>query len=142
MNELYSNSKRVETLKQRTKNCCCKYCGGNLVLKKIIFTDFGDARVEIFCEACDRIEFGVEKAIYASAQNFIDNLQVNFFDGMDDNQQRRRMNVARVCEIMAWGLKDMGYLGQAGFLVPAQKVDAIYNACTIIADERIPNKEE
>ena len=65
MNELvYQSERRLEMLKGRTKRCVCRYCGNNLILKKIVFSEHEDSRVEIFCESCDRIEFGVEKEIY------------------------------------------------------------------------------
>lgn len=60
-------------LKKRTKRCVCKYCGGKLKLRRIIFSEYEDARIEIFCSQCDRIEFGVEPEISRSAEYFVEN---------------------------------------------------------------------
>ena len=67
-NKSYKSEKRVDMLKKRTHRCVCKYCGGKLKLRQIIFSEFEDARTEIFCSDCDRIEFGVEQEIYDSAK--------------------------------------------------------------------------
>ena len=134
MNEIYCNENRVEQLKKRKQRCCCKYCGGKLVLKRIVFSDFEDARIEIFCEDCGRIEFGIEKEVYNSAENFVNNLQINFFEGMDDNVQRHRMNVAQVCDIMGWCLRELGCLNQDGFTVPIKGTENLMKACVVIDD--------
>lgn len=141
MNEMYCNAKRVETLKKRTKHCCCKYCGGQLVLRRIVFSDFEDARIEIFCAQCDRIEYGIEKEIYNSSQDFIDNLQVNFFEELDDNEQRHHMNIARVCEIMAWGLRELGFMTEQGFNVAVNMTNQLQKACMVIADNEVQLEE-
>lgn len=111
----YKNQKRIDVLKSRVKRCVCKYCGGKLKLRRIIFSDFEDARVEIFCSACDRIEFGVEPEIYQSAKFFVENSETNFYPGLDDNEQTRQMTIARVAEIMTWENKNIGILDNNGF---------------------------
>ena len=111
----YKNQKRIDVLKSRVKRCVCKYCGGKLMLRRIIFSDFEDARVEIFCSACDRIEFGVEPEIYQSAKFFVENSETNFYPGLDDNEQTRQMTIARVAEIMTWENKNIGILDNNGF---------------------------
>ena len=93
---------RVEMLKGRAKRCVCKYCGGRLRLKRIIFSDHEDARVEIYCDNCERIEYGVEQEIYQSARYFVDELKFNCYPNQDANESTRRMTIAKVCEIMAW----------------------------------------
>ena len=44
-----TSNDRIEELKQRTKRCCCKYCGSKLEIRRIIYGKIEDARVEIFC---------------------------------------------------------------------------------------------
>ena len=39
---------------------------------------------------------------------------------MDDNEKTRRMNVAKICEIMAWGDKNIGILSEEGYSVPVK----------------------
>lgn len=66
----HNTTERIDMLKGRTKRCVCKYCGSNLRLRRIIFSTYEDTRVEIFCENCNRIEFGVEPEVYVSAEIF------------------------------------------------------------------------
>lgn len=68
----FQSKKRLDVLKKRAKRCVCKYCGGELKLRRIIFSSFEDARVEIFCKDCERIEYGVEPQIYQSAKFFVE----------------------------------------------------------------------
>ena len=64
-------SPRVERLKVRAKHCCCKYCGSELHVRQIIFQTQADARIELYCDQCQKIEYGVEKEVYASAKAFV-----------------------------------------------------------------------
>ena len=137
MKDLYASTDRLETLKARAKRCCCKYCGGPLTLKRLIFSDFTDARVEIYCDHCGRIEYGVEPEIYKSAENFVDNLAFNYYTDMDQNEQTRRMNIAKVAEIMAWGYKNTGLLNDEGFTVPLTYKDHLMEQCLVITDEEL-----
>ncbi|MGM9524984.1 MAG: hypothetical protein ACI3U1_01810 [Peptococcaceae bacterium] len=137
MNELYCSETRVETLKRRARRCCCKYCGGPLTLKRIIFNDFEDARIEIYCEHCERIEYGIEPEIYQSAQNFVDHLEFNYYNDLEQNARTRRMNVAKVAEIMAWGYKNTGLLTAEGFTVPLNCSDSSLNQCLILTEDEL-----
>lgn len=137
MEDLYASIDRVDTLKQRAGRCCCKYCGGPLSLKRLIFSDFTDARVEIYCEHCERIEYGVESEIYKSARNFVDNLGFNYYTDMDQNAQTRRMNIAKVAEIMAWGYRNTGLLNDDGFTVPLSYKDTMMEQCLVITDDML-----
>lgn len=137
MEDLYASIDRVDTLKQRAGRCCCKYCGGTLSLKRLIFSDFTDARVEIYCEHCERIEYGVEPEIYKSARNFVDNLGFNYYTDMDQNAQTRRMNIAKVAEIMAWGYRNTGLLNDDGFTVPLSYKDTMMEQCLVITDDML-----
>ena len=105
----YQSASRLEMLRQRVQRCVCKFCGQGLYLRRIIFSDYEDARVEIFCEHCGRIEFGVEREIYASARYFVEEMGFNYYPELDDNEQTRQMNIAKVCEIMAWENQNLGF---------------------------------
>ena len=72
---------RVESLKKRTKRCVCKYCGSKLELRKIIYGDIENARVEIFCSECNRIEYGVEEEVYRVAKYFVEDMDFNAYPG-------------------------------------------------------------
>ncbi len=109
---------RIEMLKQRTQRCVCKYCGGSLELRRIIFNDIEEVRVEIFCSHCDKIEFGIEPEIYMCAKNIVDNLEFNHYPELDSNEKTHRMNIAKVSEILTWGCRELGILKHEGFTVP------------------------
>ena len=141
-NELYWLESRIETLKKRKKRCVCKYCGHPLIIKRIIFSDIKDARVELYCESCERIEYGIEPEIYQSACNFVDNLDVDFYDALDDNENRRQMNIAKVCEIMAWGFRNTGLLNADGFTVPLDMKDGTWEECMVIENDLVPSETE
>lgn len=142
MNELYWAENRIETLKRRKKRCVCKYCGGSLVVKRILFNDVADARVELYCEACARIEYGVEPEIYQSARNFVDNLAIDFYETLDDNEKKHQMNVARVSEIMAWGFRNTGLLSAEGFTVPLHMDKGDWAECMVMRNDQVPSMEE
>ena len=104
--------KRLALLKKRANRCVCKYCGGSLRLRRIIFSDYEEARVEIFCEHCDRIEYGCEPEIYRNALYFVEEMQFTCYPDLEANERTKRMNVAKVCEIMMWGDKNLGCLSE------------------------------
>ncbi len=131
----YQASGRIESLKGRTERCVCKYCGSLLRLQKISFSDFEDARVEIFCSKCKRIEFGVEPEIYRSAKFFVEELNFNCFPNLDDNENTKQMTIAKVCEIMAWENKNLGFLNQDGFQVPLNMNENMLGECIVLTDK-------
>ncbi|MEE0435691.1 MAG: hypothetical protein UDB11_09885 [Peptococcaceae bacterium] len=133
---------RAAMLKERKKRCCCKFCGGELSIKRIVFSNFEDARLELYCDYCDRIEFGVEPEIYHCAENFVDQLNYNFFEDMDDNAMRRQMNVAKICEIMAWSYRYMGLVDQNGFTVPIAHDPNHWDECLTLRDADLDQESE
>ena len=126
---------RLALLKRRTKHCVCKYCGGALRLRRIIFSDFADARVEIFCEHCDRIEYGCEPEIYQNARYFVEELDFTCYPDLEANERTKRMTIAKVCEIMMWGDKHLGFLTDEGFTTPPQSSQLLVGECVVLTDE-------
>jgi len=124
-------------LKKRTERCVCKYCGGELQLRRIIFGKNVDARVEIFCKKCDRIEFGIKKEIYASAKFFVEESGFNCFQDMEKNEQTKQLTVAKVCEIMAWHDQNIDILGKDGFKVELSMNESFLGGCIILTDEEL-----
>lgn len=131
----YKVKGRLEELKEREKRCCCKYCGGKLEIRRIIFSKDEDARIELFCSQCDRIEFGVEPEIYALSVYFVDYLQFDHFPELDKNQQTRRMNIAKVCEIITWGVKNLGILSSSGVSIPVKIRKGVSDNCLILTEK-------
>lgn len=134
---LFNGENRIEMLKRRTNRCVCHYCGGKLELRRIMFNDVEEARVEIFCPDCNRIEFGVEQAVYGSASHFVDAQEFDMFTDMDDNEKKRQMNIAKVCDIFTWGCKDLGVLNQEGFSIPVKESKNDWAECLVLSGEEL-----
>lgn len=136
---LEQSSKRVEKLKMRKKRCLCKYCGGRLKLRRIIFSDFEDVRIELYCNHCNRIEYGVEWEIYQSAKFYVEHSGINMFPGLDDNEQTKQMNIAKVAEIMTWENQNLGIINESGFTISLQFRTEFMSECTTITDMELEN---
>lgn len=130
----FRSEKRLAMLKKRSKRCVCKYCGGKLKLRRIIFSEYEDARIEIFCSQCDRIEFGVEPEIYRSAEYFVENSRFNCFPDMDDNKRNKQMTISKVCEIMSWENQAIGILDEDGFNIDLHIKENIVGECVTLTD--------
>lgn len=139
----YQSVERLEMLKRRKKRCVCKYCGSPLKLKRLVFfEDYANARIEIFCTECDRIEFGVEPEIYASAKFFVENSRFNLFPDLDENERTKRMSIAKVCDIMAWQNQNLGIMDENGFTVPIQVDAEFLGTCVTLTDEDLEEEME
>ena len=128
-------NERLYELKVRTKNCCCRYCGGELKLRRILYGNVKEGRVEIFCNECNRIEYGVNKEIYHVAKYFEDEFQLNLYPANDDTVRTYQMNVAKLCDIMAWGCKNLGLLEYDGFKVPVDISKSILGEEIVLYDK-------
>jgi len=137
----YESKKRVEMLKKRTKRCVCKYCGGKLKLKRIIFSQHEEGRIEIFCDHCDRLEFGIEKEIYQSARYFVEKSAFTCYPELEDNEQTKMMTIAKVAEIMAWQDQNLGFLDEDGFTVPLQMNQNFVGECITISEDDLEELE-
>ena len=134
---VYMEKKRIDTLKGRVERCCCKQCGSKLELRRIVFSDFEEARIEVFCPECDRIEYGVEPEIYESATYFVDTLKFNHYPDLSQNEQTRKMNIAKVCDIMTWVCKNLGFLSENGFDVPVNMTKELLGESLILTDDEL-----
>ena len=137
----YQAKGRLTMLKGRVKRCVCKFCGQPLQLRRILFSEYEDARIEIFCGHCGRIGFGVEREIYDSARYFVEEMGFNYFPELDDNEQTRQMNIAKVCEIMAWENQNLGLLDREGFCVPVKSNTRSLGECIVLGDEDLQEDE-
>ena len=61
-------------LRKRVRRCRCSYCGGTLELRKLTYSSYEVSKLEIYCDHCKRIEYGVEPEIYDVAEYFVDEL--------------------------------------------------------------------
>ena len=111
---------RVVALKERAKKCRCKYCGAKLHLKQIVYNNTVEPRIEIYCDNCQRIEYGVEPEIYDLAKYYIDELGFDFYPDLNAGAMKDRMNIAKVCEIIFWALNGLGFVDMEGFKYPVE----------------------
>ena len=133
----FKSQKRLDMLKGRIERCVCKYCGGKLYMRQFSFSQQEDARVEIFCTECNRIEFGVEKEIFKSAQYFVEETLFNCFPDLDDNDKTKKMTIAKVCEIMTWENQNIGILSPDGFNIKLNLNENYLGECITISDDEI-----
>ena len=131
---LFQSESRLDMLQGRTKRCVCKYCGGELKLRQIIFSELDDARIEIFCKNCNRIEFGVEPEIFRSASFFIEQTGYNYFQNMDNTDAVLQMNTAKVCELMSWVCQNIGVLSDTGFNIALDINENFIGECIVLKD--------
>lgn len=131
----FRSQKRMEMLKARAKRCVCKYCGGQLRLRRITFSQYEEGRIEIFCRDCDRIEFGVEPEIYGSAKYFVEETGFNCYPDLADNEKTKQMSMAKVCEILTWGNQNIGILTSKGFNIPLNMNRCFVGECVIFTED-------
>ena len=129
--------KRRELLKQRSKRCVCKYCGGQLKVRQILFSKYDEARVECFCQNCNRIEFGVEREIYASAKSFVEETGFNCYPDLDDNEKTRQMTISKLCEVITWQNQHIGILTEEGYTIPIKNHGQYAGACMTLSEEEL-----
>lgn len=110
-------SDRIKKLQVRADRCKCRYCGNTLTLRKITYAAYDEAKIELYCEHCDRIESGVEPELYKLAEYYVDAIKYDHYPNLDDSINKRRMNIAVVCDILNWGFQNSGLLSQDGFNV-------------------------
>lgn len=130
----FNNNKRVQELTGRVERCCCRYCGSPLEIKRISFNNFEDARIEIFCTKCDRIEYGTEPEIYQCAKYFVEHYDFNWYTYLDENAQTRQMTIAKICDILAWQNQLLGFMDKDGFVAPVHIDKEIFSENIIFDD--------
>ena len=132
--------KRIEVLKKRVGRCVCKYCGGELKLRQIIFSRYEDARIECFCKNCNRIEYGVEPEIYSTAKYFVEKTKFNCYQTLDDNARTRQMTIAKICEILMWQNQRIGILTPNGYTIDLKLDENYVEDGVVFSDEDLKNE--
>lgn len=132
--EQKEQSVRLQELRQRAARCRCRYCGNPLTLRKITYAAYDEAKIELYCEHCDRIESGVEPEIYKIAAYYVDEMKYDHYPNLDNSVRKRRMNIALVCDILSWGFKNSGLLVKDGFNVPLQLDEDLMGEAFTISD--------
>ena len=129
-----AEANRIKELRFRATHCVCRYCGQKLDLRKITYAAYNQVRIELYCEQCNRIENGTEKEIYQVAEYFVDELGFDHYPGVDASIRKKRMNVALICDIIAWGFKNTGLLNNEGFKVDLDMDMGNLGEVTLISD--------
>lgn len=131
----HNHDPRLNMLRKRAERCVCKYCGEALEIRKIIFVDMPQAKTEIFCPNCNKIEFGVEKEIYQSAKYFVEEFEFNHYPQLDLTEYSQKMNIAKVCDIMSWNAMHLGILTNDGFNINVHFNEAAIGSSLLLDDE-------
>ena len=131
------DGQRKKELRERVNRCCCSYCGSSLVLRRITAGVADEGRNEIFCPSCNRIEYGIEPEIFRAAQYYVQTLRFDYYPDLDDSERKDRMNVAKVNEMMQWGLKNLGLLVAEGFAAPLHMDEALVGQDLLIAEHEL-----
>lgn len=139
---LEQSGERLQRLKARKKRCVCKYCGHELKLRRIIYTSFEEARTELYCNHCKRIEYGVEWQTYQSAKFYVEHSGINLYPGLDDNEQCKQINIAKIAEIMDWVCHNLGVVGDEGFVVPLNFQPEFMAECITVSDADLANIDD
>ncbi len=124
-------------LRKRVCRCRCSYCGGTLELRKLTYSSYEVSKLEIYCDHCKRIEYGVEPEIYDVAEYFVDELGFDYYKDLDNNIRKREMNIAKVSEIIDWGCKNLGILTEDGFATPVNLNTALLGEALLIEDKQL-----
>lgn len=132
--EKKEQSNRIQELRQRALRCRCRYCGNPLTLRKITYAAYDEAKIELFCEQCNRIEIGVEPEIYKIAEYYIDEMKYDHYPNLDNSVRKRRMNIAVICDILDWGYKNSGMLTKEGFCVPVRLDEDLMGEAFSVSD--------
>ena len=140
--EKNKEAKRVLLLNERVKRRVCKSCGGKLSLRMLDFDEFEKTRIDIFCDNCDRLEFGIEPEIYQAALYYVQEYALNLYPDMGNTALSKKATVAKAAEMMSWVLKSLGYLSKDGFIVPPDTSSVINGECLDLTDHLLDCLEE
>lgn len=101
---------------KRTEHCVCKMCGGPLEARIMIYNKYGGQGVEMYCPHCGRIEYGTEKEIFSLAEDFVQNVEFDYFVEMEEGERNYQLNVAKICEVLGWCFRKLGVIDEDGVI--------------------------
>lgn len=140
--EQKEQSVRIQELRQRAARCRCRYCGNPLTLRKITYAAYDEAKIELYCEHCNRIEAGAEPEIYKIAEYYVDAMKYDHFPNLDNSFRKRRMNISMICDILTWGFKNSGLLEKDGFNVDLHLDEDLMGEAFSISDSYLESLEK
>lgn len=131
----------IQELRSRVNRCKCSYCGSELILRRLTYGNSEEGRLDLFCPSCNRIEYGVEPEIYQIAEYYVDEIGFDYYGELDESLRKKRMNMAKVCEMMQWCCKNLGLLNQEGFTTDVQ-MDAALSGQDLLLSEEFLTKDQ
>lgn len=131
----------IQELRSRVNRCKCSYCGSELILRRLTYGNSEEGRLDLYCPSCNRIEYGVEPEIYQIAQYYVDEIGFDYYGELDESLRKKRMNMAKVCELMQWCCKNLGLLNQEGFTTDVQ-MDAALSGQDLLLSEAFLTKDQ
>lgn len=135
-NEQKDQSVRIEKLKKRAKRCVCKYCGKPLTLRKVTYAAYDEAKIDIHCQNCDRIEYGVEPEVYLLSKYFVEQMRYDHYPYLDETPQKRQMNISVINDIVSWAFQHADLINEEGLTIPLQiDDDTLGEIISTTADE-------
>ena len=126
---------RVEHLKERAKDCCCSYCGGDLAVRRILYQTTAEYRIELYCDNCEKIEYGVPRALYDSAKAAIERLGFNYYPETEEGVTRNQMNIAKLSTLTAWQLRSLGMIDDERLKDAAEGSTQSMDTNTIVSED-------
>ena len=126
---------RVEHLKERAKDCCCSYCGGDLAVRRILYQTTAEYRIELYCDNCEKIEYGVPRALYDSAKAAIERLGFNYYPETEEGVTRNQMNIAKLSTLTAWQLRYLGMIDDGRLKDAAEGSTQSMDTNTIVSED-------
>lgn len=126
---------RVEHLKERAKDCCCSYCGGDLAVRRILYQTTAEYRIELYCDSCEKIEYGVPRALYDSAKAAIERLGFNYYPETEEGVTRNQMNIAKLSTLTAWQLRYLGMIDDERLKDAAEGSTQSMDTNTIVSED-------
>ena len=126
---------RVEHLKERAKDCCCSYCGGDLAVRRILYQTTAEYRIELYCDNCEKIEYGVPRALYDSAKAAIERLGFNYYPETQEGVTRNQMNIAKLSTLTAWQLRYLGMADDERLKTCAEESAQSMDASTVVSED-------
>lgn len=126
---------RVEHLKERAKDCCCSYCGDDLAVRRILYQTTAEYRIELYCDNCEKIEYGVPRALYDSAKAAIERLGFNYYPETEEGVTRNQMNIAKLSTLTAWQLRYLGMIDDERLKDAAEGSTQSMDTNTIVSED-------
>lgn len=126
---------RVEHLKERAKDCCCSYCGSDLAVRRILYQTTAEYRIELYCDNCEKIEYGVPRALYDSAKAAIERLGFNYYPETEEGVTRNQMNIAKLSTLTAWQLRYLGMIDDERLKDVAEGSTQSMDTNTIVSED-------